>query len=320
MSGKNTRSRPRVLLVDDHRQVLNSVSALLAEDFDVVGIASDGYQALDTARHANPDVMVLDIDMPGLDGFQTLRALTDAGFATTPVVFLSMHDADEVISAAFGHGGRGYVLKPRVGRDLASALDQALLGRLFVPSLTGHFRLADSSAHHVMQLHSGVDALLDDVADVFDLALQRGDATCVMATEPVRTGLGHRLKARGWDMSADDRCLVIDAADALHRFMRDGLPDREQLAQIAAELDQYRVAVAGPASRLTIFGNMVMLLSAAGNAAGVVTLENLWNAVTQHRPFFTLCGYTTSCFHDGVPDLWSDTRREHSALSHARDV
>ena len=296
---------------------------MLADDFDVVGVATDGSQALQTARRVDPDVIVLDVDMPGLDGFQILRALKQEGLAATPAVFLSMHEADEIIDAAFQCGARGYVVKSRLGRDLASALDQALLGGLFVPSLTSLFRLTHASMH-AMQVHRDVETFLDGLAFFFDLALRRGDATCVIASEPVREGLGVRLRARGWHVggsSGHKRILVIDAADALNRFMRNGLPDADRLAEIAAELDQYRIAVAeGPTSRLTIFGNLVMSLTSDGNAIAAIALERHWNTLTHGLPFVTLCGYATSCFHDDVPTLWSDACAEHSVLSHASDV
>ena len=74
---------------------------------------------------------------------------------------------------------------------------------------------------------------------------------------------------------------------------------------------------AGPYS---IFGNVVMTLSEAGNATAVIALETLWNTLTHDLPFLTLCGYETSCFHDGVPDLWPLACAEHRALTHASDV
>jgi len=107
----------------------------------------------------------------------------------------------------------------------------------------------------------------------------------------------------------------------LNRFIREGLSDADLLGKIAAELDQYRLAVAeGPASRLTIFGNMVVPLSTAGNAEAVIALERLWNTLTHGLPFLTLCGYSTSCFHDRLSGLWSETCDEHWAASHATDV
>lgn len=311
-----------MLLVDDHRQVLDTVSAMLSSNFEVVGAAIDGAQAVEAAQEVKPDAIVLDINMPGLDGFQTCRALESSGFAETPVVFLSMHDADEIVSEAFRCGGRGYVLKTRVGRDLAGALDHALAGRVFVPSLSSLLRLSTGAAH-AMQLHDDVETFVDDMAAFFDLALRRGDATCVIATTEIREGIADRLRARGWDVggsSGHKRYLAVDAVDALNRFMRNGLPDPNRLAEIAAELDQYRLAVCdAPGARLTVFGNMVMALHAGGNTRAMIELEREWNRLTHALPILTLCGYGSPCFHDN-PGLRSEACGEHWAVSHARNL
>ena len=319
-------SKPRVLLVDDHRQVLDAVSVMLtAHGFDVVGAAIDGQRAVDLARHTKPDVIVLDVDMPLMDGFQTVRALKESGVTAIPIVFLSMHDARDIVREAFRCGGLGYVIKSRVGRDLVRALEQALAGRMFVPSLETLFQLTEKSAHslHAMQVHSRVDPAIDSLAAFFDLALRRGDATCVIATDDVRDGLAERLRARGWNaggVCGHERYLIIDETAALNRIMRNGLPDRDRLSEIAVELNQYRLAVSGPSSRLLMFGDMVVALSRQGNTRAMVELEHFWNELTHGLPFTTLCGYTTSCFHDGVPHLWADACAEHVAIGHCSDV
>jgi len=86
-----------------------------------------------------------------MSGFQTCRMLERSGLAAA-VVFLSIHDADEIVSAAFRCGGRGYVVKRRVGSDLVGAIDHALDGRSFVPSLSSLLPLAGDGLH-AMQLH-----------------------------------------------------------------------------------------------------------------------------------------------------------------------
>ena len=295
---------------------------MLAPDFDVVGLATDGQQALEIARRVDPDVIVLDVEMPVMNGFQTVRALRQEG-VTTPVVFLSAYDADDVVAEAFRRGGRGYVLKFRGGPDLPSALDQVLMGRLFVPSLTTFFSLAPKGGH-AMQLRVGVEAMLDDLAAFFDLALRRGDATCVIATPRMRGGLAARLRARGWHVdgsSGHPRDRILDAERILTRCMRHGRPDADRLAGIVAELDQYRLAVAeGAASRLTLFSTMVESLGKEDQTQAVIDVERLWTTLTQDLPVVTLCGYSTSCFHTRLPDLWSDVCSEHGVLSHASDV
>ena len=175
-----------------------------------------------------------------------------------------------------------------------------------------------------MQLHDNVECFLDGLATLFDLALRRGDATCVIGTEDIREGLGRRLRAAGWEVgrpSGHKRYVVIDAADAFGRVMRDGHPDARLLGDIASELDQYRRTVSeGPLSRLTLFGNMVVPLITDGNPAAAIALESQWNRLTDGLPFFTVCGYHASCFHDTVSDVWSKACAEHWAVSHTSDL
>ena len=296
---------------------------MLSDDFEVAGVATDGRQAVAIAQKVQPDVVVLDVEMPGLDGFQTLRAMKQSGFATPPAVFLSMHHSEAIVSEAFRSGARGYVLKTRVARDLVNALDQALDGRVFVPSLNSLLQLAKHGGHAI-QIHNNVEASVDDIGAFFASALQRGDATCVIATPEFRERLADRLGVLGWDVarsSGHKRYRAIDAAEAIDRVMRNGLPDRDRVAGIAIELEQYRLDVSDDkTSRVVIFGIMAGLLSANGNVPAAIALERLWNEVTRGLPFLTVCGYGSSCFHDAAPDFWSDVCTEHWALSHAKDV
>src|SRR5262245_30879551 len=146
MNSTTGGAKLRILLIDDHRGVLNTLASVLAGEFDVVGVATDGREAVTLAGQLKPDLIVLDINMPGLDGYQTKDALDRAG-SRVPVVFLSMFDSEEYVSKAFRCGGRGYVLKPRVAHDLATALHQARLGGRFAPSLASLFHLANGGGH-----------------------------------------------------------------------------------------------------------------------------------------------------------------------------
>ena len=295
---------------------------MLSGAFDVVGTATDGLEALDTARRVNPDVIVLDVEMPGMNGFQICRMLERSGLAA-PVVFLSMHDADEIVAEAFRCGGRGYVVKRRVGSDLVGAIDHAVNGRSFVPSLNALLPLAGDGLH-AMQVYQDDEAFVEGLAGLFDAALRSGDATCIIASKRIREGLADRLRAKGWDVggsSGHRRYLALDASEALSRFMRSGLPDPDRLAEIARELDEFRRAVCeGVTSRLTVCGNTAVQLIAGGNTQAALALERQWSALTLGLPFLTVCGYSSSCFQEDRPGLWSGTCTEHRALSHATDV
>ena len=83
--------RIRVLLADDHEAMLDRVGRLLATEYDVVGTVTDGQQALDAAMELEPDVLVLDISMPVMNGIETARRLKEAG-SETRIVFLTVHD------------------------------------------------------------------------------------------------------------------------------------------------------------------------------------------------------------------------------------
>jgi len=124
-------NRPRVLLADDHPSVIEYVSNLLSRDFEVVGVVSDGLLVADAVKQTHPDLIVMDISMPGLDGIRTAQSLRRSK-DTPKIVFLTVADDEEYISAAFAAGALGYVLKVRLQSDLISALNEALLGRTFV--------------------------------------------------------------------------------------------------------------------------------------------------------------------------------------------
>lgn len=121
--------RPKVLLVDDTPQILEYCARLLtADQFDIVGTAQDGNIALELCFSTDPDVIVLDISMPGLNGLEVARRLRNAG-SRAAIVFLS---AEESVIEAMEAGGSAFVAKTLVASDLLIAIREALAGRKFV--------------------------------------------------------------------------------------------------------------------------------------------------------------------------------------------
>lgn len=123
-----------ILLADDNGQMLQYVSEFLsANGCDVVAMVSDGRAAVDAAMRLRPDVVVLDISMPHLNGIQAAKRLRQAD-SDAKIIFLTVNMDPEICLAALETGALGYVLKPRLGTDLIPAIEQALLGRRFVSS------------------------------------------------------------------------------------------------------------------------------------------------------------------------------------------
>lgn len=124
----------RILLADDHPQVLERVAAFLRSSFDVVGTAHNGDELIAEAKRLDPDVIVSDIVMPGTNGIEAARALHGAG-SRAKFVFLTVHSEDEFVRACMAEGGMGYVIKSRMGTDLIPAINAAFSGRHYVSRL-----------------------------------------------------------------------------------------------------------------------------------------------------------------------------------------
>ena len=132
MPFSTTSSDPvRVLIVDDSDAIVVRATAALRTTCDVVGHARDGETALDAATSLHPDVIVLDIAMPGMNGFEVADRLRQLG-STAAVVFLTVHHGDDFVAAAKAVGAIGYVVKPRLASDLTVAVREAHSGRPFV--------------------------------------------------------------------------------------------------------------------------------------------------------------------------------------------
>ena len=122
--------KPTVVLADDHPRVLSTVGEILASEFDILAGVSDGIKVVQAALKYKPDILVLDIAMPGLDGIQAAREVRRL---TLPArfVFLTIQEDADYLRAAHDLGA-SYVLKHRMHIDLRVAIREALAGRMFV--------------------------------------------------------------------------------------------------------------------------------------------------------------------------------------------
>jgi DNA-binding NarL/FixJ family response regulator len=130
-TGEKRSSQARILLADDHAPMIDRVRSILEPDFDVVGSVNNGADLVSEAARLQPDLIVLDISMPGMTGIQAAQELREGG-SKAKLVFLTIHERVEFVRACLAEGALGYVVKSRLAVDLLPAIQEALAGRRFI--------------------------------------------------------------------------------------------------------------------------------------------------------------------------------------------
>lgn len=126
-------ARARILLADDHKEMRERVVRLLGREFEILDPVEDGHALLEAASKLNPDVCLLDISMPIVNGIEAATRLKEKG-ATAKIIFLTIHEDPDFVQAALKTGASGYVVKRQMGSDLRTAVKEALAGRIFISS------------------------------------------------------------------------------------------------------------------------------------------------------------------------------------------
>jgi DNA-binding NarL/FixJ family response regulator len=127
----NQLSRVRILLADDNPAILSHVTEMLQTDYQIVGAVTDENSVCMEVERLRPDLIVQDISMGVRNGIEIAQHLREQGYSGE-IVFLTVHEDPDFVSAAISAGGRGYVIKSRMNVDLALAIRSVLSHRIFV--------------------------------------------------------------------------------------------------------------------------------------------------------------------------------------------
>lgn len=316
------RSTTRVLVVDDYEPWRRFVSSSLqrSHELQIVSEASDGIRAVQQAEELQPDLILLDIGLPGLNGIEAARRIRTLS-PGSKIIFITENRAPEIASEALRTGGRGYLVKSAAGNELFNAINTVLEGRRFVTN--GLAGLLDSDEHiarhspeeKIVQRHNGhltgshevgfyADdaALVDGFARGIEAALTDGRQVIVIASQFHRAAIHERLQADHVDINAAierGNYRSVDSRDTLARMMEGDTPAAALCAKIGDALASNAGNARAQAPRTAIFGECAVILLNAGTLEAAVQLERLWDEVTKTCQADTLCAYLWSAFPEG---------------------
>jgi DNA-binding NarL/FixJ family response regulator len=335
----------RILIVDDYEPWRRFVLTELRSqpEVQIVGEVSDGLEAVEVTQKLQPDLILLDIGLPTLNGIEAARRILELSPKST-ILFVSENRSWDIAEEALRTGAIGYVLKSDAARELLPAIKAALEDRQFVSAgLTGrnpadswnentceqpHFRKVEAShpvgstgrLHtHGVLFYADDRMLLDEVTQFTGTALKRGSAAIVAATEPHRASLVPRLQNYGiaLDKAIDQGAYIaVDAADTLSTFMVNGMLDPIRFIEAFGNL----IATVSKAAkrdhpRVAVFGECVNILWAQGNGEAAIQMEKLGNQLIDSFDVDILCGYSLDRVAES-PDarVFQQIREQHSAV------
>jgi len=261
----------RILVVEDFALFRRVVCGVLQGRKDVeITEAGDGLEALQKAEELQPDVVLLDINLPKLDGFEVAGRLGSLA-PHARILFLSQESSSDIVRHAFSLGARGYIHKLRAGTDLLLAIDAVLADQQFVSSNVAFADPIDPPARgrHEILFCPDDASIVDGLTRFIAAALNAGDAAIALVTDSHRDRLVQELLAQGVDIqNAMERgtCMAFDA---------DKAPDPVRFLDAinAARGAAVRAGKARP--RVAFCGERAGRLWAAGKTAEAVQLEQL---------------------------------------------
>ena len=313
----------RILVVEDHETVRRFVCSELEQrpEFSIVGEASNGLDAVQKAQELQPDLILLDVGLPKLNGLEAARQINSL-VPNAKLLFLSLESSARVMQEAFRMGAWGYVHKMRAQLDLLPAVDAVLAGKRFVSSDMAFGEAQGVEPRHDVQFYSNDEVFLEGVTRFVSAAMKANNPVILLATKAHRDGLVERLEEMGFDIDDAIRqgtYISLDATDALARISVKGVPDPAKfLDGIIGLLESVSIATKADYPRVAVFGECVGLLCQGGRAEAAIQLESTGNDLIQTRNVDILCAYPLSAFQH-AEDGRTFTRicAEHTAV-HSR--
>lgn len=317
----------RILVVDDYAPFRRFICSTLEKvpHWHLVGEASDGLEAVKKAEELQPDLFVLDIGLPNLNGIEAARRIRKL-CPKSRILFVSQESSADVVQEAFGLGALGYVVKANAGSELLSAVKAVSQGKRFFGKgikihdsdsstgvkVSGDIFCGEAGAApasqkvnddrgHAIEFYSDDESFLVGFSRFIATAVTGGNAVIAVATEPHMKSLFQRLQALDLNIGAaieQGRFVPLDVDDTLSSFMVNDMPDPARFRRVVGDLIAAAArAIPGEPSRVAICGECGSILWAQGKADAAIQVEQLCNQLTKQYGMNVLCGFSLGSFY-----------------------
>jgi CheY-like chemotaxis protein len=283
----------RILVVDDHHAWREQICSLLRTAYRerIVDEADDGLTAVQKAEALEPDLVMLDVTLPAFSGIEAARQII-ARNPQQKILFVSLHQALEIVQAALATGARGYLVKSDSG-SVVSAVEAVAAGKCYLSAvLTGRDRCGPRA--HEIGFYADDARLLAEYACVGAAALQSGRAFIFCGNASRRHQLRRALQSAADTERAiaDGRYIELDVDELIATLLVDGRIDEERFWTDGTSLF-LRAASAAKATRggAVACGDATATLFGNGNMEASLRLEQLWDEWARHYNVDVFCGY-----------------------------
>jgi DNA-binding NarL/FixJ family response regulator len=328
----------RVLVVDDFEPFRRFVCSTLGQrpDLKVVGEASDGLEAVQKAEELQPDLVVLDIGIPTLNGIEATRRIRKIS-ANSKILILTQESSADVAQEILSLGALGYVVKSHAGSELLAAVEAVCQGRQFLSKgISGYnsARAADRvfreeapppmqgevSRSHEVQFYSDDDSFLSGFSRFIEARLNAGNAVIVIVTELHRNQVFQRLQDQGVNVGIaieQGTLIPLDVANMLSKIMVNDQPDPVRFLKIAGDILAAAVQAAkGNSPRVAACGECAPTLWAQGKVDAAIQVEHLCDQMARTGRVDVLCGYVlNSRERETQTDFYQRVCAGHSTVS-----
>ena len=312
----------RVLVVDDYEHWRRFACSTLQKraELQVISEVSDGLDAVQKAQELQPDLVLLDIGLPALNGIEAARRIRGCA-PHSKILFVSENRSRDIVEAALSTGAGGYVVKSDAAGELLPAVTAVLDDKRFVSASLAGLDLAEPTDAqcensqrkkvvapfqaqkkicHEVEFYADNAGFVDGFARFIEAALKVAQPVIVIATESHHANLIQRLAADGLNVAAkieEGSYIPLDVADALSSFMVDDSLDPVLVRKLASDLIMKAAKGAkGEHRQVAVCGEAVQILLAAGKVEATIMLERIWNEIAQHSEIDVLCAYFRTAF------------------------